>query len=194
MKKQLKHVLATGLAVLCIGVIARRAEAAVNPDTMTLSVTPGGILYSVQITSVNSSGYQFGTVNVGATTVSTAAIIVNNTGGGNVAEYFGMKVSNSQPDNWAPQSGAPGTDQFRLTGELNATGVLPTQGTGGFPTGDAVTGSFPANAATLYGQSSSKTLVGNNKNLWLQMEMPSQLNAGTGGAQTMTLYIQGQSS
>src|SRR5207302_3451829 len=191
MNKHIKTVLATGLMLLGMGVIGRRAEAQ-QPDTMTLSVTPGGIVYSVQITSVNSSGYQFGTVNIGATTVSTAAITVANTGGGNVSEYFGMKVSNSNPDNWAPQSGAPGIDQFRLTGELVTN--QPAQGAGGFPTTDAVTGSFPGSAATLYGQASTKTAVGSNKKLWLQLEMPSSLSAGTGGAQTMTLYIQGQSS
>jgi len=191
MNKRLKQVLVTGLVLLGIGAIGRRAEAQ-QPDTMTLSVTPGNIIYSVQISSVNPSGYQFGTVNIAGTTVSTAAITVANTGGGNVSEYFGMKVGNSSPDGWTPQSGAPGTDQFRLTGELAAT--EPATGVGGFPTSDAVTGSFPGAAATLYGQASSKTAVGNNLKLWLQLEMPSQLSAGTGGAQTMTLYIQGQSS
>jgi hypothetical protein len=179
------------LVAMGLGLSGRRAEAQ-QPDTMTLSVTPGGITFSVQITSVNGSGYQFGTVNIAATTVSTASITVANTGGGNVSEYFGMKVSNSAPDNWAPQSGAPGTDQFRLTGELVTN--QPAIGTGGFPTTDAVTGSFPANAAALYGQASTKTAVAGSKKLWLQLEMPAQLSAGTGGAQTMTLFIQGQSS
>ena len=187
MNKRLKQVLVTGLVVLGIGVIGRRAEAQ-QPDTMTLSVTPGNITFSVQITSVNGNGYQFQTVNLGATTVSTAAITVANTGGGNVSEYFGMKVSNSAPDNWTP--GVPGTDVFRLTGELGAN--QPVQGTG-FPVGDAITGAFPGAAATLYGQASTKTAVAANKKLWLQLEMPTGLT-GSGGAQTMTLYIQGQSS
>jgi len=191
MNTKMKQVLATGLMLLGIGAMSRQAQAA-QPDTMTLSVTPGGIVYSVQITSVNGSGYQFGTVNIGATTVSTAAITVANTGGGNISEYFGMKVSNSNPDAWTPQSGAPGIDQFRLTGELVTN--QPLTGTGGFPTTDAVTGSFPGAAAALYGQASTKTAVGSNHKLWLQLEMPSSLNAGSGGAQTMTLYIQGQSS
>src|SRR6266446_5118626 len=172
MNKHMKQVLATGLMLLGIGAIGRRAEAQ-QPDTMTLSVTPGGIIYSVQITSVNPSGYQFGTVNLAGTTVSTAAITVANTGGGNISEYFGMKVSNSAPDAWTPQSGAPGADQFRLTGELAAT--EPATGVGGFPTSDAVTGSFPGAAATLYGQASTRTAVGANKKLWLQLEMPTSL-------------------
>src|SRR5207245_10860513 len=147
---------------LGMGVIGRRAEAQ-QPDTMTLSVTPGGSVYSEPITPENSYGYQCRTVNVGATTVSTAAITVANTGGGNISEYFGMKVSNSNPDNWAPQSGAPATDQFRLTGELNAS--QPAQG-GGFPTSHAVTGSFPGAAATLYVQASTKTAGGSRKRPW----------------------------
>ena len=191
MNTKLKRVLATGLLLMGIGIVGRRAEAA-QPDTMTLSVTPGNITYSVQITSVNGSGYQFQTVNIGGTTVSTHAITVANAGGGNVSEYFGMKVSNSNPDNWAPQSGAPGADQFRLTGELVAS--QPVQGVTGFPTSDAITGSFPGSAATLYGQASTKTAVSSSKSLWLQLEMPTSLVAGSGGAQTMTLYIQGQAS
>ena len=188
MKKQMKQVLITGLVLLSIGMLSRRAEAQ-QPDTMTLSVTPGNVTFSVQITSVNGSGYQFQTVNVGATTVSTSAITVTNSGGGNVSEYFGMKVSNSSPDTWTP--GAPGADTFRLTGELTA-GTQPVQGAG-FPVGDAVTGSFPGAAATLYGQASTKTALTANKKLFLQLEMPTSLS-GTGGAQTMTLFIQGQSS
>src|SRR6266700_4712779 len=172
MNKRLKRVLATGLMVLCVGVIGRRAEA-FQPDTMTLSVTPGNITFSVQITSVNGSGYQFQTVNIGATTVSTKAITVANSGGGNVSEYFGMKVSNSAPDNWAPQAGAPGTDQFRLIGELNATQPAVAS----FVAGDAITGSFPGAAATLYGQVSTSTGVGSNKKLWLRLEMPTALGS-----------------
>src|SRR5690348_2800442 len=189
MNKRLKQVLATGLVFVGIGLLGNRAEAQ-QPDTMTLSVTPGGVTFSVQISSVNGSGYQFGTVNIAGTTVSTAAITVANAGGGNAAEYFGMKVSNTSPDNWTPQTSAPAADQFRLTGEMTTN--QPAQGVGGFPTADVITGTFPGSAATLYGQASTKTAVSASKNLWLQLEMPTSLNTGTGGAQTMTLYIQGQ--
>ncbi len=191
MKSKLKQVLVTGLVVMGIGVIAQRAEAK-NPDTMTLSVTPAGLTYSVAITSVNGSGYQFGSVALAGTTVSTAAIVVSNSGGGNASEYFGMMVSNTSPDNWAPQTGAPAADQFRLIGEFSTT--QPVTGITGFPTSDAIDGSFPGAAAALYGQASTKTNVGASKNLWLQLEMPTAINVGAGGAQTMTLYIQGQSS
>ncbi len=192
MKSKLKQVLITGLVVMGIGVISTKRAEAKNPDTMTLSVTPAGLTYAVVITSVNGSGYQFGSVALAGTTVSTAAIVVTNTGGSNVSEYFGMMVSNTSPDSWTPQSGAPAADQFRLIGEFSAT--QPATGITGFPTADAITGSFPGAAATLYGQASTPTNVAASKNLWLQLEMPTAVNAGSGGAQTMTLYIQGQSS
>ncbi len=189
MKNKLKQVLITGLVVLGIGAIATKRAEAKNPDTMTLSVTPSGLTYAVAITSVNGSGYQFGPVAVAGTTVSTVAIVVSNSGGSNTSEYFGMRVTNTSPDNWAP--GAPAADTFRLIGTFSAT--QPETGITGFPLADEITGSFPGSAAALYSQG-SKTSVGSSKNLWLQLEMPTALNAGSGGAQTMTLYIQGQSS
>ena len=187
MNKRLKQVLVTGLVLVGIGVVSRRVEAA-QPDTMTLSVTPSGQTYSVVITSVPNVGYNFGTVTIGGTTVSTAAITVANSGGGNSAEYFGMKVSNTN-DGWQPTG--PGVDTFRLIGEFGTN--QPDEATG-FIVGDAITGSFPGAAATLYGQSSTKTSVGNNQKLWLRLEMPTSVNTWSGGAETMTLFIQGQSS
>ena len=191
MNTKLKQVLITGLVAMGLGVLGSRTADAKQPDTMRLSVTPTGQIYSVVITSVNGNGYEFGNVGIGATTVSTAAITVANTGGSNISEYFGMQVSNSSPDNWAPQTGAPGADQFRLIGEFAATQPVETSG---FDTGNAITGTFPVNAGSLYGQAATPTNVGASKLLWLQLEMPTALNTGTGGAQTMTLYIQGQSS
>src|ERR1700680_2995494 len=75
MKTYLKHmtkaVLAAGLMILGLGVM--KAQAAGNPDTMTISVTPS-VTYAVTITSVNPNGYQFGQIALAATTISTWAI------------------------------------------------------------------------------------------------------------------------
>ena len=78
MNKKLKQVVKVGLFVLGLGVLGRVAQAA-STDTMTVSVTPS-VTYGVTITSVNASGYQFGTVALGATTVSTSAIVLTNSG------------------------------------------------------------------------------------------------------------------
>lgn len=157
-----------------------------NPDTMTISVTPN-VTFGVTITSVNASGYQFGTVNLGATTQSTSAIVLTNSG--NVAEYFSMAISNTS-GGWSAVSAVPGTDQFRMTALLN-TGTQPVLGS----ITDALTNPpVPGAAATLYGQASAKTAPSSAKNLWLKLEMPTALNAGGTTAQTMTLTVNGQGS
>ena len=179
-----RSILAAGLLVLGLGVM-KEAQAA-NPDTMTVSVTPS-VTYSVAITSVNSSGYQFGTVALGATTVSTSAIVLTNNG--NVSEYFSMAMGNTS-GSWVPVTGSPGTDQFRMIPYLNATQVSSST----FVTGDAITTTQPGTAASSYNQASTKTNVNATKNLWLRLDMPTALNAGGTGLQTMTLSVYGQGS
>ena len=85
-----------------------------------------------------------------------------------------MKVTNSSPDSWTPQSGAPAADQFRLIGEFGTNQPVLNSG---FSAGDAITGAFPGAAAALYGQASTKTNVSSSKSLWLQLEMPTAINA-----------------
>ena len=160
------------------------ANALMNPDSIVVSVTPGGLTYAVAITSPMAQGYVFGTVNLAATTISTVGITVQNSG--NVAEYFALKVSNSSPDNWAPNSSA-GSDQFKLMAYMNAT--QPADAT--FV--DVLNGSIPGAGATLYGQASTRTTPTNTQNLWLRLSMPTAVT-GTGGAQTMTLFVNGQAS
>lgn len=184
MNSRMKRTKALVTALLAVGLWGMKSQAA-NPDTMVVSVTPGGLTYAVSISSPMTQGYQFGTVSMGATTMSTVAITLNNTG--NVAEYFAMKVSNTSPDNWAPTAGTPSTDQFKLMAYLNST--QPADAT--FV--DALNGSIPGAAAALYGQASTRTAPGSPKNLWLRLTMPNAVS-GTGGAQTMTIFVNGQSS
>ena len=174
-----------GLMGLALGLGMYGTAQAVNPDTMVVSVTPGNITFSVSIASVNASGYQFGTVNMAATTMSTAAIVVTNNG--NIAEYFAMKVSNSAPDNWAPVASAPGADQFTLMAYMNATQPADAS------FANALSGAIPGAGAALYNQASTKTNALSTKNLWLRLTMPNAIT-GTGGAQTMTVFVNGQAS
>jgi len=188
MKTYLRHianVVAAGLIVLGLGMM-QNAQAAGNPDTMTISVTPS-VTYAVTISSPFLAGYQFGTVALAATTVSTVAIGVQNTG--TIWEYFSMAVTNTAPDAWIPgASGTAGNNQFGLIGEIAATQPLVS----GFAAGDALLNAIPGAAATLYGQASAKTPVSTTKNLWLKLNMPTTLSVGTGSAQTMTLSVNGQ--
>ena len=184
MNTQLKKVLATGLMVLGLGVVCQQAQAAGTADTMQVSVTPN-VTYAVSITSVNASGYDFGTVDLAATTASTAAVVLTNSG--NVAEYFALAISNTS-GSWSAVSGAPSNDQFRMKALLQTTQPAASSFS------DALTNAVPGAAAALYGQSSTKTTPSGTKNLWMQLEMPTGLVSGTSGAQTMTLTVNGQGS
>jgi len=172
------------LAALVLGLAAMKVYA-VNPDTIVVSVTPGNVTYSVSIASPMAAGYQFGSVNLAATTISTVAIVITNNG--NISEYFALKVANTAPDNWAPVAGVPASDQFRLMAHLT-TGAQPLDAT----FADALDGNIPGAAAVLYGQS-AKTIPTGTKSLWLRLTMPSALT-GSGGAQTMKVFVNGQSS
>src|SRR5882672_11303697 len=112
MRTVMKAVFAAGLMVLGLGLGTRKAEASPNPDTMLVSVTPGGFTYGVVISSPlnngsdGTTGYDFTQVNLGATTISTVAIVVKSSG--TIAEFFSLAISNSLQDGWTPVGGVPG--------------------------------------------------------------------------------------
>lgn len=184
MKMQLKSKWLLGIAVAVgLGLGLTKSAQAASSDTIRVSVTPS-VTYAVTITSVNASGYDFGTVALNSTTQSTAAITVTNSG--NVSEYFGIAISNTS-GSWTPTASAPSTDNFRMGAVLNA-GTQPA--VSGFS--DYLTTAIPGVAASLYGQTA--TTPTNNKKLWLKLEMPQNLATGGTGAQTMTLTVNGQAS
>ncbi len=182
MKTRLKQLLVMGLMVMGLGMGKAWAW---NPDTMVVSVTPS-VTYSVSISSPMNQGYQFGTVALGATTISTVAIAVSNNG--TVAESFSLAITNSAPGNWAP-AGSSGADQFRMSGYFNTT--QPADGT--FGAADDLTTSVPGTAANKFGQGVTKTNASSSKNLWLRLVMPTSIT-GAAVQQTMTLTVNGQGS
>src|ERR1700690_1292221 len=139
-KKFMRSALLTGVFCLALGLI-QKAEAA-STDTLTVSVTPQ-VTYAVTITSVNPSGYQFGTVALAATTISTAAVGVKDSG--TISEYFSMAISNTAPDAWTPGAGGTaGNNSFGMIAEL--AGTQPASAS--FAAGDALLKAPPGAAAT----------------------------------------------
>ena len=186
MNRHMKKVLKLGLAVLSVGWLAGKAQAA-STDTITLSLTPN-TTYAVSMSSVTGGvGYQFGNVNLNATTVSTAAIVITNSG--SVYEFFALSVSSPTSGSWSPNSTAPGVDTYVLSGQY--AGSQPAQGSGSF---SALTNTAPSASAALYGQASTKTAPAGTQKLWLQLQMPTSLNNGGTGQQTMTLRVTGQAT
>ncbi len=183
MKNHVQKVLTTGLVLLGIGAFAVRAQAATT-DTMTVSVSPT-VTYGVTISSPYASGYNFGNVALAATTMSTLAIVLNTTGATG-PEYFGLSISNTS-GGWTSTVGSPAQDQFRMSAKIAASQPLASNTTHYLSAGP-----FAGAAEMLYSQ--TMTPVAGTANVWLKLEMPPTLNAGTTGAQTMTLTATAQGS
>ena len=186
-RHMLQAILAAGLIVLGLGMVEKAQAIGPNPDTMVVAVTPGGFQYGVYISSPllgGTTGYDFGQVSLGATTISTQAIQVVSSG--TTSEYFSVGVSNSNPDNWAPVvSPIPSLRQFRMMARF--TGNTTQPGDGVFA--DNLSNSPPVDAMGLYGQ--SLTDPGNSQYLWLRLTMPSQVP--NQNPQTMVITVNGQS-
>jgi hypothetical protein len=164
---------------------------------MVVAVTPsaGSLVYGVLISSPITSGttgYDFGQVALSATTISTLAIVVTSTG--TVAEYFGLAIANSTPDNWsAINTGTPVYDQFMLEGHFVTHGAgEPAAATFNVNT-DTMTATVPGVAAGRYGQSGlGITAPATQRDLYLMLTMPSAVATGRG--QAMVLTVNGQGS
>jgi len=186
MNRHIKQTL--GIAFMAVGLGMLGTKAYAVSDSIVVNVTPN-VTYSVQITSPMPNGYQFGSQSLSATTLSTASIGVKNNG--NVSEFFTMSIANSSPGSWAPQSGAPGADQYEMQALLTTANSQPTTAS----VSEAVTTSAPGTGATHYGQGGfAKTPANTTRFLWLQLTMPSDLITSTGGAQTMLMTINAQGS
>ena len=182
MKKELKHVLMMGLMVLGIGAVTEKAQAAAGvTDTMTVSVTPT-VTFSVAISSPYASGYDFSNVALSATTVSTKQIVLNATGATG-AEYFGLSITNTS-GGWTPTASAPGADNFRMAAYFSAGQPAPATFSAA---SNYLATTFSPPAYNLYNQTARTAPGAAATNLWLRLEMPTQITTGGTGAQTMTM-------
>lgn len=184
--KLIRTAVGAGLLVLGLGLL-KDAHAA-NPDTMTITVTPGGVNYAVVITSPQIGGYAFGIVNVGATTIATEAISVQNAG--NISAYFSLGVVDTTGGGLAwTNSTSPANVTYTMQGLFNTT--QPANGSF-VGAGNNVPAAAPGTAANHFNQGTTKTLPGASANLWLQLQMPT--GVADSSAHTLVLAITGQSS
>ena len=178
-------------ALLAGGLLSLATQAfAASSDTITLSVTPGGVEYGVEITSPEVQGYDFAEVALEGTTISTKAIPVKNSG--NIAEYFSLSISNTSPDNWtAIPSGVPAYNEFKLLGRLVGAGNAQPDSSVFDVNVDTITAVTPAAAAGRYGQI-TRTDPGVTTDLYLKLTMPNSVTSAQ--TQTMTITINGQAN
>ena len=86
-----------------------------------MSVTPGNPTYAVGISSPEVGGYDFGSVNLGATTISTLAIVVEKLG---TISEIAARLSVTADGGWTPvvvDTAAPAYNTFELQGHFAAT-------------------------------------------------------------------------
>jgi len=195
LKNAVKVGLATGLVVLGLGLF-REAQAAKNPDTMTMtvSVNPASVGYGVAITSPEVQGYDFGAVDIAATTISTLPIAVKNTG--SIVEFFSVGVVDvTNTYNWTNNGASltPGSTSYVMQAQFLATSAgQPSNASFADPTYNAPS-SPPVVADSKFNQATGlagKTVPGNTKNLWLQLQMPTGVVET--GVHTMVLTVNGQ--
>jgi len=182
--------LVAGLVVLGLGIV-QRAEAGpgAEPDTMLVSVTPHNYVYAVIISSPLTSGatgYDFGQVDLGASTLSTLAIVVKSSG--TISEFFSLAISNSLQDGWTPVAANPTIGHFSMLAYFTGNGGMPAESTV-VGSGTSLTTTPPVSGTGLYGQGSTKTDPGSSDNLWLRLTMPDQV--ANQNSQTMVLTVNG---
>ena len=191
MRQAVKAVLAAGLLVLGLGVFKEAQAVGGNPDTMTVTVTPG-VSYAVFITSPEAQGYDFTTVNIGQSTVSTKAIPVQNVG--NIDEFFSigvLDVTVGAGVAWANNL-TPATTTYAMHALFVATSA-PQPSTSTFAVDTVpnyVPEAAPGVADSKFGQGSTKTLPNASQDLWLLLRMPTAVHESD--PHTLTLSINGQ--
>ena len=192
MKRAVQAVLASGLLVLGLGLF-QEAQAGTF-DTMTITVSAGGVSYAVAITSPEAQGYDFAQVNIGLTTISTLAIAVRNAG--TISEFFSVGVVDvTATYAWTNNPLTPANTSYVMQALFTATGAAqPAEATF---TGAAknVPIAAPVAADSKFGQGAApggRTLPGSSKDLWLRLGMPTGVEET--GVHTMVLTVNGQSS
>jgi hypothetical protein len=192
LRQAMKIALASGLIVLGLG-LCKEAVAFPNPDTMVMTVTPGTPLYAVAITSPEVQGYDFSTVAIGGTTISTKPIAVQNKG--NISEFFSVGVVDITTTYGWTNATSPAVKTYTMQAQFVTTGA-------GQPTNASFVGAAlnapaaaPLPAGGDFGEPNSqagKTIPLNSKDLWLQLQMPTGVEET--GVHTLVLTINGQST
>jgi len=186
LKNAVQAVMVAGLLVLGLGLM-KQAQASGNPDAMTITVTPGGVTYAVAITSPEVQGYDFGTVTIGQTTVSTKSISVQNFG--NISEFLSLGVQDATPSVAWTNASSPANVTYTMQGLFQTNQPLSANFAGA---NNNVPSAPPGTASGKFGEGAVKTLPLASQTLWLQLQMPT--GVAESAQHSLVLAINGQSS
>lgn len=113
--------------------------------------------------------YNFGTVSLNTTTISTSAAIVTNAG--NVSQTYSLSAAPQGGSIWSIKASTPTAfDQYVLFGQFNSG--QPTNAS--FVAADSIVGTPTAASASVYAgnQTGLNVPAGAARNLWLRLDMP----------------------
>ena len=164
-----------------------QAQAASTSDQIIVSVTPGNPAYASGISSPEVGGYDFGSVNLGATTISTLAIVVKSSG--TISEYFSMSVT--ADGGWTPvvvDTAAPAYNTFELQGHFAAT--QPANATFSTTNDSCDHLRLQARHQDALQPKGAQTVPGNSQNLWMKLRLP--VSTGLSGQRLLTVTVNGQ--
>ena len=167
--------LAVGVGICLAIVFCASAVFAVNPATISVTVT-------IQNLSVSATGpIAFGIVLVSTTTVSGSASTVTNDG--NTTETYDIKLTN--PAGWTATSGAPGSETYRLSAQFN--GSAPTAGS--FDADHDLTTTDQTSSGTIFagGETGLSVAAAATRSLWFKFEAPTSTTVTTEQAITVTV-------
>lgn len=168
MKKLLAGLVVLGGIALYVG----SAQAALTAD-LTITVTPAG----TKSIAIAGSPYDFGSLNVGVSSVSATAVVIENDG--TLPMQVGAQVT-TQGAPWTVGA-APGDDIYNLRALFNTT--RPADGDFTAVTDDLTTGLTLATAAVYAGDESGLNVAPaaavDNRNLWLRIDMPTSTSVST---------------
>ena len=165
--------------VICLSIVfcalfAQSAYAA-STDTLNITVTVTPTL-SVEITETDLA---LGTIGIGATKASTAAVTVTNDSSG-VAETYELMVTN--PAGWSADTA--GTNQYVLNAAFNSDSSVTWN-----PTNHALSTTSVECTATKFAgdQTGASVPSGATRKLWFQFKAPTSTDVTT--QQTMVLTV-----
>lgn len=155
---------------MTMGLFALAATAsAANPATLILRVTPG----VTRDVTLSTGAYDFGSVNLGASTVTVTAVGVTNSG--NVTSSLALRSTGSV--NWSTGTAA-GADTFLLRALFSAAQPAPASflaednvvGASTLSTTQATTSVYTSAASG--GVDGTSVAPAASRNLWFRLDMP----------------------
>ena len=137
--------------------------------------------------SISTNTFDFGLLTISTSVVSISSIVVINDG--NVVQRYKLKCTSTTPSIWAPVSGAPSADEFRLLCVFNSTSPVVNDfepANDYLAPADTDRTSSPTVFSGPSGETGDNVPVSATRGLWLRLDTPP---SSVNNQQTTTLTI-----